>query len=209
MKAALVFTGSGPILILTTFDSIADMKLEEKLAARGIARFIACEVPVDKVKTCYGARFSEVADDLSRPQDIRPIDLDGHHVFNSFSSEDMGPPVYSMSMKNAREASAAESTENEWLYVKIDDYGKLSESTYIPMLGSRFEPPIPVEPGPASRQAHFQIDRQGVITNGVPQSLNGRKLILEGHTSPALGRTTSVTPSCTWRRNSEGGWTCS
>jgi hypothetical protein len=208
MKAALVFTGSGPILILTTFDSIADTKLEEKLAARGIARFIAYEIPVDKVKMRYGARFSEFVAALSRFGDLRMIDLDGHHVFNSFSLDDLGPPVYSISMKRStQEESVEEGTENEWLYVKIDDYGKLAESTYIPMLGSRFEPPVPVEPYLASKQVRFQINQQGVIINGVPQILNGRKLILQGRVTPALGRTTAVTPVCTWRHDAVGGWT--
>ena len=210
MKAALVFTGSGPILILTTYHSIADPKLEEKLAARGIARFIAYEVPIDKVKTLYGPRFSKVLGDLSPSEDLRMIDLDGHHVFNSFSLQDLGPPVYSTSMKmSAQEEDAEDKTRNEWLYVKIDEYGKLAESTYIPMLGSRFEPPIPVEPSIASQQVHFQINREGIIINGVPQILNGRRLILQGRVSPALGRTTTVAPACTWRHNAEGGWTCS
>jgi hypothetical protein len=210
MKAALVFTGSGPILILTTFDSISNTKLEEKLVARGIAKFIAYEVPVDKVKARYGARFAQVAGDLSPSQDMRMIDLDGHHVFDSFYSEDLGQPVYSTSMKmSAREVSAEEGTENEWLYVKIDEYGKLDESSYIPMMGSRFEPPIPLEPSLISKQLHFQISREGVIINGVPPILNGRKLVLEGRGSPALGRTTAVIPMCTWRHNAEGGWTCS
>jgi hypothetical protein len=208
MKAAMVFTGSGPILILTTFDSIADTKLEEKLAARGIARFIAYEIRIDKVKTRYGARFSELANDLSPAEDLRLIDLDGHHVLNSFSLEDMGPSIYSMSMKNVREEEEG-IDENEWLYVKIDDYGHLVESTYIPMMGSRFEPPLPADVCLASKQAHFQIDKQGVIINGVPQTLNGRKLVLQSRANPPLGRTDAVTPSCTWRRNSEGGWTCS
>jgi hypothetical protein len=210
MKAALVFTGSGPILILTTFDSIADAKLEEKLNARGIARFIAYEVPVDKVKARYGTRFSKVAGDLSLSEDMRMIDLDGHHVFESFFSEDLGTAVYSTSMKKrAREASEEEGAENEWLYVMIDEYGKLDQSSYIPMMGSRFEPPIPVEPSLVSKQVRFQISREGVIINGVPPILNGRKLILQGKGSPPLGRTDAVIPTCTWRHNAEGGWTCS
>jgi hypothetical protein len=110
---------------------------------------------------------------------------------------------------STQEEEAEDKTHHEWLYVKIDEYGKLIESTYIPMLGSRFEPPIPIEPSIASKQIHFQINREGIIFNGVPQILNGRRLILQGHVSPALGRTTTVAPTCTWRHNTEGGWTCS
>ena len=58
MKAAMVFTGSGPILILTSFDSLEHPTLAEKLGARGITKYIAYEVSPDKVKRLYGTRFS-------------------------------------------------------------------------------------------------------------------------------------------------------
>jgi len=94
MKAALVFTGSGPILILTSFDSLEHPILTEKLGARGISRYIAYEVSVEKVKTVYGTRFSIILGDLSQTDDLRVMDIDGHHVFNSFSFEELGPPIY-------------------------------------------------------------------------------------------------------------------
>ena len=46
MKAALLFTGSGPLVILTSHASFTDPALLEKLAAKGIDKFIAYEVPV-------------------------------------------------------------------------------------------------------------------------------------------------------------------
>ncbi len=94
MKAAMVFTGSGPILILTSFDSIDHPTLAEKLGARGIRKFVAYEVPVEKVKKQYGTRFSIITGDLSQTDDLRVMDIDGHHVFNSFSFEELGTPVY-------------------------------------------------------------------------------------------------------------------
>ena len=94
MKAAMVFTGSGPILILTSFESLEDPTLSEKLGARGISRYIAYEVSVDKVKRQYGTRFSIILGDLSQTDDMRVMDIDGHHVFNSFSFEELGPPIY-------------------------------------------------------------------------------------------------------------------
>jgi len=94
MKAAMVFTGSGPILILTSFDSFEHPSLSEKLAARGIAKYIAYEVSVDKVRKLYGARFSIILGDLSQTDDLRVMDIDGHHVFNSFSFEELEPPIY-------------------------------------------------------------------------------------------------------------------
>jgi hypothetical protein len=41
MKAAMVFTGSGPILILTFFDALEHPILTEKLKASGITKYIA------------------------------------------------------------------------------------------------------------------------------------------------------------------------
>jgi hypothetical protein len=94
MKAAMVFTGSGPILILTSFDSLEHPALSGKLGARGISRYIAYEVSVEKVKKLYGARFSIILGDLSQTDDLRVMDIDGHHVFNSFTFEELEPPIY-------------------------------------------------------------------------------------------------------------------
>jgi hypothetical protein len=99
MKAAMVMTGSGPIMILTSFDSLEHPALAEKLKGRGIAKFIAYEVEVDKVKKLYGTRFSIILGDLSQTDDLRILDIDGHHVFNSFSLDELGPPIYSPSME--------------------------------------------------------------------------------------------------------------
>jgi len=42
MKAGIMFTGTGPILIVTSYGSFDDPKLVEKLANKGITKFIAC-----------------------------------------------------------------------------------------------------------------------------------------------------------------------
>ena len=95
MIAALIFAGSGPILVLTTFKSLDSPGFVQRLAARGISKFIAHEVSVELVQQRYGARFSTILGDLSQTDDLRIMDIDGHHVFSSFSFEEMGPPVYS------------------------------------------------------------------------------------------------------------------
>ena len=94
MKAAVVFTGSGPIVILTSFESIADPQLAEKLKARGINKFIAYEVSVERVSKQYGTRFSVILGDLSQTDDLRVLDIDGHRAFYNFSFEELGMPVY-------------------------------------------------------------------------------------------------------------------
>ena len=209
MKSALIFTGSGPILVLTTFESLQAPDFIQRLGARGISKFIAHEVPLELVQERYGTRFSVIMGDLSQNDDLRVMDVDGHHVFKSFSFEELGPPVYSSFWQAAAHEAASEvKTESESLWAKIDEYGNVVESSYLPMLGSRIVPSIPIEEGVASKQARFKINRQGFIFDASPQNLNGRTLVLHGRSSPALGRTDTVIPACTWRSDDEGGWTC-
>ncbi|OAD20650.1 cytoplasmic protein, partial [Candidatus Thiomargarita nelsonii] len=40
MKAGIFFTGSGPILVLTSYDSLTDPHLVKKLTTKGIKKFI-------------------------------------------------------------------------------------------------------------------------------------------------------------------------
>lgn len=94
MKAGIIFTGTGPILILTTYESLQEPRLAEKLKARGMKKFIAYEVPVEKVKQRYGTHFSVIMGDLSQTDDLRILDIDGHHVFMNFTFEEMGQPYY-------------------------------------------------------------------------------------------------------------------
>ena len=94
MKAGVIFTGTGPILILTTYESLKEPRLAEKLKARGMKKFIAYEVPIEKVKQRYGTHFSVIMGDLSQTDDLRILDIDGHHVFLNFTFEEMGEPYY-------------------------------------------------------------------------------------------------------------------
>ena len=94
MKAGILFTGTGPILILTTHDSFSDTTLVEKLASKGIKKFIAYDIPEYTVRKKYGAKFHTVMGDLHQTDDLRVLDYDGHHVFNNFSLKELGQPVY-------------------------------------------------------------------------------------------------------------------
>ncbi|MFC1975220.1 hypothetical protein ACFLXQ_02350 [Chloroflexota bacterium] len=94
MKAGIFFTGTGPILLLTSYDSLTDPKLVEKLTTKGIRKYIACEVPKKMVKEKYGNHYDVVMEDLHQEDDLRVLDYDGHHVFNNFSIKDLGEPLY-------------------------------------------------------------------------------------------------------------------
>ena len=90
MKAAIIFTGTGPILIVTTYENLLDEEISQKLKAKGIKKYIVSEVSVDQCKTLYGNHFTLVTEDLGHVNDIRVLDYDGHHIFLSFSFDDMG-----------------------------------------------------------------------------------------------------------------------
>jgi len=93
MKAGIIFTGSGPILILTTYESFSDHNFIDKLTVKGIKKFIAFELPLDLVKEKYGAQFHSIMNDVKQTDDLRVLDYNGYAVFYNFSFSDMGSPV--------------------------------------------------------------------------------------------------------------------
>ena len=94
MKASIIFAGSGPILILTTYESLSDISFVEKLAAKGIRKFIAYELPLDLVKLKYGHHYTAILNDVKQSDDLRVLDYNGFSVFYNFSFSDMGEPVH-------------------------------------------------------------------------------------------------------------------
>ncbi|GAB6909061.1 conserved hypothetical protein [Desulfosarcina cetonica] len=94
MKAGIFFTGTGPILILTTYGELNNPMLVDKLAQKGIKKFIAHEVPEDLVKEKYGLQFKTIMGDLKQTDDLRVLDYDGHHVFYNFALSEMGAAIY-------------------------------------------------------------------------------------------------------------------
>jgi len=94
MKAGIFFTGTGPILLLTSYETFDDPNLVEKLKTKGIRKFIAYEVPEEMVKDKYGQQYHTILGDLKQSDDLRVLDYDGHHVFYNFSIKDVGEPVY-------------------------------------------------------------------------------------------------------------------
>jgi hypothetical protein len=90
MKAGIIFTGTGPILILTTYGSFGDAKFTEKLSTKGIKKFIVYELPLDLVNEKYGQQFDAVIKDVKQTDDLRVLDFDGHKVFYTFSFAEFG-----------------------------------------------------------------------------------------------------------------------
>jgi len=94
MKAGIVFTGTGPILILTVCESMDDPRLVRLLNAKGILKYVAYEIPIERVRQQYGQHVAVVMGDISQTDELRIVDYDGHHVFYNFSLEEFGEPTY-------------------------------------------------------------------------------------------------------------------
>ena len=94
MKAGIFFTGSGPILLLTSFETLLDSYLVKKLETKGIKKFIAYEVDNEMVKQKYGTQYNIIMGDLRQEDDLRILDYDGHHIFNTFDLNELGSPIF-------------------------------------------------------------------------------------------------------------------
>ena len=94
MKAGIIFTGTGPILILTTYESFKDPNLISKLETKGIKKYIAVDLPLEIVIKKYGNQYNVIMGDLKQSDDLRILDYNGYNVFYNFSFSEMGKPVY-------------------------------------------------------------------------------------------------------------------
>ena len=92
-RAYLIFTGTGPILVLSTYPKLTDERLVEKLRYKGIDKFIAYEVDLDAVRQRYQSAFSSIEPDLQGVEDIRVLDFNGHQIMANFSLDELGDPI--------------------------------------------------------------------------------------------------------------------
>jgi hypothetical protein len=92
-RAFLIFTGTGPILALSTYASLTDERLIDKLRYKGIDKFIAYEVDVEAVRGRYETSFANISADLAGGEDIRVLDFNGHQIMSNFSLDELGEPV--------------------------------------------------------------------------------------------------------------------
>ena len=92
-RAYLIFTGTGPILVLSTYPKLTDERLVEKLRYKGIDKFLAYEVELDAVEIRYPESFDSIVADLEGVEDIRVLDFNGHQIMSNFSLEELGDPI--------------------------------------------------------------------------------------------------------------------
>lgn len=93
LRAFLVVTGSGPILLLASYPKLTDQRLVDKLRYKGIDRFIAYEVDLDAVRERYRDNFDAVSGELSGVEDARVLDFNGHQIMANFSLDQLGDPI--------------------------------------------------------------------------------------------------------------------
>lgn len=93
MHAFFLFTGGGPLIILTSHDSVEDRALLRKLAAKGIDKFLAYEIPLSIAKERYGKHFDMVCQDLRQTDDLRVLDYNGQRALHLFHFRDLGSPI--------------------------------------------------------------------------------------------------------------------
>jgi len=93
IRAYLIFTGTGPILVLSTYPTLTDERLVEKLRYKGIDKFLAYEVDLEAVRARYAHSYANIVKDLEAEEDLRVLDFNGHQIMANFSLEELGDPI--------------------------------------------------------------------------------------------------------------------
>lgn len=93
MNVFMLFAGSGPLVILTSHASIEEPDLLERLAAKGVDKFLAFQIPLALAKARYGMHFEVVAGSPGETDDLRVLDIDGGRAFRLFGFGEMSGPL--------------------------------------------------------------------------------------------------------------------
>lgn len=93
MKSFLLFSHAGPVLILTSLDSIGQPELLSRLSST-YGKFIAHEVPLEAVKACYSEHFEHVINEPKEDSELMVLDVDGKQIFTNVNLKTLGPPFY-------------------------------------------------------------------------------------------------------------------
>jgi hypothetical protein len=93
MKTFLLFTAGGPMVILTSHPAVSDPAVLDKLAVKGIEKFIAYELPAEIVAKRYGFHFENVRQDLHETDVLRVLDYSGSRIFALFPLAELRAPL--------------------------------------------------------------------------------------------------------------------
>jgi hypothetical protein len=93
MKTAILVTDSGPLLVSTTCGSLAEPGFTQTLHGKGIDKFIACEVSIDRCRRLYPRHFHEEPDGGHGKPQVDVLDTDGRRIFLNFPFAESGAPL--------------------------------------------------------------------------------------------------------------------
>ena len=91
MNTFMLLTASGPLVILTSYDSVSAPEPLRKLEAKGITKFVAYQIPLNLARERYGSHFFVVEHDLDESDDLRVLDRNGARAFSLFKFGELGP----------------------------------------------------------------------------------------------------------------------
>jgi hypothetical protein len=90
MKAYVVFYSNEPVLVLTR-TSIRHQEILKELRRIGCLKFIAREVPVERLRDRYGRQFEVIEESLRHGCDLRVLDYSGRRIFRQLPFSEFGP----------------------------------------------------------------------------------------------------------------------
>src|SRR5688500_8987130 len=93
MHVFFLFTGSGPLVILSSYASVEDPSLARMLARNGLEKCLAYVIPLSMAKERYAKHFDFVCQDLSQTDDLRVLDSNGRRAHHLITFREMGTPV--------------------------------------------------------------------------------------------------------------------
>lgn len=94
MRSYLILTEDGPLLVLTSAAKLTEETLIESLCDKGIDKFIAYEVPLERVHDFYGVPFEIIVADLESGKDLRVVDFNGPHIFDCLAFSELGRQIH-------------------------------------------------------------------------------------------------------------------
>ena len=90
MTAFLVFTEYEPLIVAIAEEAEAGGRLADSLSRKGIDKFIAHEIDVDRLREAYGVPFEVIEADIISGRDLRVLDSKGSRAFAKVQFADLG-----------------------------------------------------------------------------------------------------------------------
>ena len=94
MKAFLILSEAEPALVMTGGSGLTHGSLVEGMRARGFEKFIAHEVPLERLRERYGLPLEVLEYDMRKGRSLRFLDSNGSHVFDNVRLTDLGTPIH-------------------------------------------------------------------------------------------------------------------